>query len=340
LPSSAPPPSHLSQLAAVSANLHQNTQRLIPKRPALNLSRITTHSLLTSSHTGTLADWPPPPSLCNLSLTACDLSALIPVSASIPHCCGASTASTRSAWTHVSHLHLNSCICDQIPLALPLFSSATHLHLVNCGIGDSALPSLLPSLPPHLVSIDLSCNPLSSIHLHVLLSSLTALQSLTFIGCRFSPSSSNSTSESVRLHPSLSSVSLQVDGSATAVRLLHAACTRPLMRCIHIEAPYTSASQHVVSFGFPPIPSIESIVICNVPIQTLWLESVLSCVLASAAHVSSASHPVSHPRLAGLRSLRLINNGKSVRSSTTIPFGFLKLSQASPQTLLELSQMS
>lgn len=257
----------------------------------------------------------PPPSLCNLSLTACDLSALIPVSAS--HFCGTPTACTGSVWTHVSHLHLNSCICDQIPLALPLFSGATNLHLVNCGIGDSALLSLLPSLPPHLVSIDMSCNPLSSTHLHILLSSLTALQSLTFIGCRFSPSSSNSTSESVRLHPALSSVSLQVDGSASAVRLLHAISTRPLMRCIHIEAPYTSASQHVVSFGFPPIPSIESIIICNVPIQTIWLESVLSCVLASAAHVSSASHPLSHPHLAGLqlsglRRLRLINNGKFV----------------------------
>lgn len=208
---------------------------------------------------------------------------------------------------------------------LPLFSGATHLHLVNCSISDSALLSFLQLLPSHLLSIDLSCNPLSSLHLHLLLSSSTTLQSLTFIGCRFSPSSSNSLSQSLRLHPTLSSVSLQVDGSASAVRLIHAACTRPFMRCMHIEAPYTAASQHVVSFVFPPIPSIESIVICNVPIQTIWLESVLSCVVASAAHISSASHSLSRPhlagsQLAGLRILRLINNGKSVWPSTHIPF--------------------
>jgi hypothetical protein len=307
LPSSVAPPSPLSQHAAVS------TSR--PAYSTLNLSCVTAHSLFTISHAGTLANWLPPPSLCNLTLAACDLSALlVPVSTSDSHFRDTPTASACNGWTHISHLRLAFCIPDQIQLVLHLFSGVTHLHLVDCSMSDTVLLSLLPMLPPHLVSIDLSRNPLSSLHLRSLLSSVTALQSLTYIGCRFSPPSSIPLSQALRSHPSLSSIALQVDGSASAVRLLHAACTRPVMRCIRIEAPYTAASQHVVSFGFPPIPSIESIVIINVPIQTIWLESVLSSVSTAAAQLSLASHSspraqVAVSQLVGLRSLRLVNNG-------------------------------
>jgi hypothetical protein len=151
------------------------------------------------------------------------------------------------------------------------------------------------------------------------------LHSLAFIGCCFSPSSLNATANAIRDHINLSSISFQVDGSASAVRLLHVACNRACMRRVHVQAPYSAASQHVVSFAFPPLLSIESVVVFNVPIQTSWVECLLSSVVAISAsqQLADALDPLA--KRGGLRCLRLLNNCKY---SYNMSRAFLNMSRA------------
>lgn len=202
---------------------------------------------------------------------------------------------------------------------IALFSSVTGLDLSHSSISDADLLLIVPSLPPQLLSIDLSHNPLSSPPLCNLLPSAPLLQTLKFIGCRFLPSSSSTLADVIRRHPSLTSISLQVDGSASAVRLLQVACNRSEMVNIHIQAPYTAACQHVLSFTFPDILNIESIAVINVPIHISWAQSLLRSIAnrdnsnhapdPTSSSTSSDALPSPKSCCAGLRSLRLVNNG-------------------------------
>lgn len=229
-------------------------------------------------------------------------------------------------------MHISQCVSQHLPRTLALFSSVTSLDLSNSSISDSDLECVLTSLPPHLIAIDLSHNPLSSHVLPTLLSSTTMLQSVTFIGCRFLPSCSNGIADSIRIHPSLTSVAFQVDGSASAFRLLHAACNRPETASVHICAPYTAASQHVLSFTFPPLLHIASIAIINVPIHISWAQSLLSSISRADSSATNANVAVSSPQSSsslaalqpsssGLRRLRLVNNGR--RRSRQLSSAFL-----------------
>lgn len=241
--------------------------------------------------TGSLSNWLPPPSLTSVAFISCDLQPLLDPCVD---------AGLNDVWGGVASLHISQCLLQQLPRVISLFSSLTSLNLSNSSIGDSDLFLVLPSLPPRLLSIDLSHNPLTSLSLSNVLVSNTMLQTLRFMGCRFLPSSSNLIADSIRRHPALSSIALQVDASASAVRVLHAACNRPTMLGIHVEASYTAACQHVLSFSFSPLTNIESIAIINVPIHIPWLHSLQS---------SCARNDSSQSSTGGLRCLRLVNNG-------------------------------
>ncbi len=224
-------------------------------------------------------------------------------------------------WARITRLCFSLCLPQQILHAVSLFSSVTHLELSHSNVSDGDLTSLLPSLPPLLIAIHLSHNPLSSLPLRNLLLSTPLLQSLAFIGCRFSPSSLTSTAEAIRDHPNLRSIAIQVDGSASAVRLLQVTCNRPDMVNISIQAPYMAASQHVASFTFMPLLNIESIEVVNVPIQTSWFLCLLASItphhasdhLVADSPPSTSSPPVTRPALqsrgGGLHCIRLMNNG-------------------------------
>ncbi len=332
----APPPhaldaasqaSHgLSSLTTLSANnckrISAAHRTLIQYHPLHTPSPPpTSHILHSVCLTGTLSNWhTPPKSLRNLTLSSCDLSALLPESAADAAAFDESIDRAILRWSCVTNIRLFLCIPDQIHPVLCLFTAVTHLQISRCNLNDPALLSLLPCLPPNLISIDVSNNPLSSHPLTPLLSSATSLHSLTFLGCRFSPSSLSATADSIRHHRSLSSLACQVDGSASAVRLMQVSCNRPCMRSISIEAPFAAACQHVISFAFPPLLRLESIVVINVPIQTIWLQCVLSSIhpVASSQHHAAAalsflSPPsaadVSHEASARLHCIRLLNNG-------------------------------
>lgn len=171
--------------------------------------------------TGSLNDWLPPSSLRSLTLISCDLHPLTCHVIPAPCADGDHEAVRESRdWAHITYLRFSSCLPQQIIQVISLFSSVTRLELSHSNVSDSDLTSLLPSLPPLLTAIDLSHNPLSSLPLRNLLLSTPLLQSLAFIGCRFLPSSLTSTAEAIRDHPNLCSIAMQVDGSASAVRLL------------------------------------------------------------------------------------------------------------------------
>ena len=312
---------------------------------------------------GTLSHWRPSRSVRSLAIEACDLSGLL--ESYPPYDDDDAAASAAAAadddddddddddaddnsngdrngasgsqcnrpsgpFASITSLHLVFCLPHQIHPILPLFSSVTRLDITHSSLSDTALLQLLPRLPPRLLAIDLSHNPLSSHCISPLLSSTTTLQSFSFTRCQFSPSSSNDAIAAMRTHPCLTSVTCQVDGSASAVRLLHALCCRPAMTCIHVESPFTAASQHVVSHTSPPLHSLHTIVVINTPVATPWLRSVLSSLLPQHQHSadglaptqSTRAHSVDYTQAndiacarassisgLGLRCLRLVNTG-------------------------------